>query len=435
MHRRTTRYRLAVTIVASSGLVALTIVPSVAQDDQTDLTIPRNVQVGYEAGTRSPDGNPGPNYWQNEAVHDISLQVSPPDRRVTGSEEITYTNNSPNALPFLAIRLYQNSHRPTALREQLYSEDFLTKGAVIDRFAVNGQELTWEPLELGLQTVKTVLLPEPLGPGESVDLSFDWHFDLPLEAVKDGVIDPSTFFIAYFFPRVSVYSDTDASIYSGSNAVFAGWDLQEYTYTPGRERNDDFADFTFDVTVPRDFVVWATGELLDPEAVLQPEIAARLEASMTGDEVVTVATPSEVAAGEVTAQTDTVTWRFRADHVNDVAIGLSDHFVWDAGSVEVDPETGRRVSLEAAYPESATDYQTMVADTKDIVTFGSTRYPGVPWPYPKATIFVGGADEEYPMMANDAAGIPPGIVPEFVHGRVRGRPRALPSVLPVLHGQ
>jgi hypothetical protein len=395
----------ATTTSLIAGVLVLTAVaaPVTAQDSENELTLPRHVQRAYDAGSRSLDGKPGPNYWQNDSVYDISVEVSPPDRRVTGTETITYTNSGPNPLPAIVVRLYLNAHLPGAAIETARTADWLTEGIVIDRFAIGGEDVAWEPILFG-NTVQAVLLEEPLPPGESIELAFDWHYDLALEPDKEGVVDPTTFFLAYFFPRVSVASDTDW------NQTGPGWDLQEFTYTSGREAWNDFGDYTVAVTVPKDYVVWATGELQNPDEVLQSDAAERLAASMTGDEVVTVATPEQLAAGEITAQDDTVTWRWQADHVNDFALGLSDHFVWDAGSVEVDPESGRRVSLQAAYPVEATEYETMVADSKDIITFGSTQMPGVPWPYPKATVFVGGADEEYPMMANDGISfVQPGL--------------------------
>jgi hypothetical protein len=37
------------------------------------LYMPREVQQAYAKGTRSPDGRPGPNYWQNHAEHRIRI--------------------------------------------------------------------------------------------------------------------------------------------------------------------------------------------------------------------------------------------------------------------------------------------------------------------------------------------------------------------------
>lgn len=399
--------RLLVASLFSMAALTVSAVPAAAQDDEHELTIPRFVQPAYDAGSRSPDGNPGPNYWQNEAVHDISIDVNPPDRQISGTQTITYTNNSPYQLGILLLRLYQNVHLPTAVREEPVSNAFFTDGFTLDRLVLDGTELDPDIRLLNGGTVALITLPEPLGPDASVELEMDWHYDIALESPKDGAVDPTTYFVAYFFPRVTPFSDADFSRTAG-----IGWDASEYTARSGRELDNDFADFTVDVTVPKDFVVWATGELQNSDEVLQPEYADRLASSMTGDEVITVATPAELAAGEVTAQTDTVTWQWQADHVTDFAVGLSDHYVWDAGSIEADPETGRRVSVQSAYPVEATEWTTMVEDAKKAIRFGSKRLPGIPWPYPKATLFVGGANQEYPMMANDAIALPPDIAPE-----------------------
>jgi hypothetical protein len=79
---------------------------------------------------------------------------------------------------------------------------------------------------------------------------------------KEGAIDDSTFFLAYFFPRVTNYSDDN------------GWDTRPSRM--GREFNNDFADFQVEVDVPRDYVVWATGTLQNPADVLQPAVAPQL---------------------------------------------------------------------------------------------------------------------------------------------------------------
>ena len=89
----------------------------------------------------------------------------------------------------------------------------------------------------------------------------------------------------------------------------------------------------------------------------------------------------------------------------DFAIAVSNHYRWDAASTVVDPATGRRASVQAAYADSATDFRTMVASAQQTLRLASTTYPGVPYPYPKTTIVLGSADEEYPMMVNDGSNL------------------------------
>lgn len=351
------------------------------------LYMPRNVKRAFEAGTRSADGRPGPKYWQNKATYNISINVAPPNRTITGSEEITYVNNSPNTLEQIVFRLQLNSHVAEAPREDLITTDYLTTGVHIDEFTINGVVKPWQ--EQKGATAQRVRLGDKLAPGGTVKFTFKWHVDMSVQSGREGAIDATTFFLAYFYPRVAVYDDTD------------GWDAAYFT--EGHEFYNDFNDYTFEVNSPKNFVVWATGDLLNAQETLQPQIAERLKRSFTADDVVHVATLDELKAGSVTKQSDTVKWRWKADNVSDVALAVSDHYIWDAGSVVVDNSTKRRASVQAAYNVEAADFQKMVEYGKHALDWCSNNYPGVPYPFQKTTIVRGFADMEYPMMVNDSS--------------------------------
>ncbi len=368
-------------------VLTLAAVPAVAQDQ---LFMPRNVKAAYANGTRSTDGKPGPKYYQNKSVHDIRMTIAPPNRTITGSEDITYTNNSPKPLANLILRFELNVHSPEAARDQPASTGAMTADVTVDEFAENGKVKEWKPLipRKGM-TYNVIKLDEPVPPGGTVKLSFKWHYELVLESGREGVIDPTTFYVAYFYPRIAVLDDVN------------GWD--NIPHTLSHEFFGDFNDYTLDVTVPKNYIVWATGDLMNADEVLQPAIAERLKRSFTSDEVVNVATLDEVKAGKVTAQNPTNTWKWKAENVSDVAFGLSDHYIWDAGSLVVDKKTGRRASTQAAYDEPSKNFANMVKYIKTSLDFSSNQWPGVPYPYPKMTVFRGFADMEYPMMANDSA--------------------------------
>lgn len=370
-----TFYSLVI-IVAASAVVA-------AQD----LYIPRNVAKAYRNGTRSADGRPGPKYWQNHASYNIRVNAAPPNRTVSGTEEINYTNNSPDTLKQIVFRLELNSHQPEAPREGPVSSNYLTNGVQIDEYSENGKVKAWEARKG--RTEQRVALDKPLEPHASVKFAFKWHYDVSVETNREGAIDPTTFFLAYFYPRVAVYDDTD------------GWDTTPFT--EGHEFYNDFNDYSFEVTVPKNYIVWATGDLLNAEANLKPEFAQRLKQSFTSDEVIHVATADELSAKAVTAQNDSLTWKWKADNVSDIAIALSDHFIWDAGSVIVDKRTGRRASVQSAYNIEAVDFQKMVEYGKHSLDWCSNNFPGTPYPFQKTTVVRGFADMEYPMMVNDSS--------------------------------
>jgi hypothetical protein len=93
---------------------------------------------------------------------------------------------------------------------------------------------------------------------------------------------------------------------------------------------------------------------------------------------------------------------WKADDISDMAVGISNHYIWDAASVVVDKTTGRRSSMQAAYPEAAFDFKKSVQYGRNALAWFSANWPGVPYPFPKMTAFKGFADMEYPMMVNDS---------------------------------
>lgn len=369
------------------SLLALMIVISSAFAHSQDLYIPRNIKQAYSNETRSPDGRPGSKYWQNYGRYNISITAMPPGRTIRGSESITYINNSPNALNNIIIRIIANIHKPGAVRFTPASDDYLTEGVTIDSFFINGVAHIWK--EDGRHnTWYPVSLPSALPSKDSIKLNIAWHYDLSKESGREGMLDSTTFYLAYFYPRVSVYDD------------YNGWD--KTNFTDEQEFYSDFNDYTLNVTVPQNYVVWSTGELQNRDAVLQPDYASRLQKSMTSDSTVHIATLNEMLGKKVTAKNKMNTWKWTATDVPDVALAISDHYVWDAASVVVDDVTHRRVSMQAAFDDTAQDFHQMVQFGTHALDWLSHNFPGQPYPYPKMTAVQGQADMEYPMMINDS---------------------------------
>ena len=368
-------------ILCLIGLVSTTVLLH-AQD----IYIPRDMKVAFKNETRSKDGAPGKNYWQNRGRYNITISAMPPDRMVKGSEQITYINNSPDTLRVLVFKFIQNIHKPGATRMGSASADYLTDGVTVDRFAVNGKDTKWRDND-NAPTVQYARLAKPLMPHDSVQLAFDWHFQASLRSGREGMIDSTTYFLAYFYPRVAVYDD------------YNGWDQLEHN--DALEFYNDFNDYTLQVKVPKNYLVWATGDLQNANDVLQPAYVQKLNESLKADAVINIVTAADLATKNVTKQNAVNTWSYAYNNVTDVALGLSDHFVWDASSVVVDAKTGRRASANAAYNDTAKDYHHVVSYVQSALSYLSGTWPGVAYPFPKMTVFQGYAGMEYPMMAND----------------------------------
>ena len=353
------------------------------------LYMPRDIQRAFAKGTRAPDGRPGPRYWQNRARYDITVQAAPPARDIRGREQITYFNNSPDTLRQVVLRIIQNIHQPGATRDGDAAAAYLTTGLQVDTLRVAGQLRPYTG-KAGSATWQSVRLPRPLAPHDSVQFSVAWHFPISIESGREGMIDPTTYFLAYFYPRIAVYDD------------YAGWD--RLPFVDSKEFYNDFNDYTLRVQVPANYVVWATGTLQNPQQVLQPAAAKRLRQSLTSDAVVHVATAADLAKNNITAQQPTNTWVWTARDITDVTFGLSNHYVWDAASVVVEAATKRRASVQAAYADSTVDFRQSVKNGQYALGWFSNpaNWPGVAYPFPKMTAFQGFADMEYPMMVNDS---------------------------------
>jgi hypothetical protein len=180
---------------------------------------------------------------------------------------------------------------------------------------------------------------------------------------------------------------------------YNGWDTMAFTDL--QEFYSDFNDYDVAVTVPANYVVWGTGKLLNPSEVLRPTYLERYNRSLTADQTITVASLAELRSKSVTTQGKNNTWRFHADNIPDMTYALSNHYVWDAASVVVDPATSRRASVQAAYNDTATDFHHMVQFAQHGLDWLSRNWPGVPYPYEKTTVVEGFAGMEYPMMVND----------------------------------
>jgi hypothetical protein len=172
-------------------------------------------------------------------------------------------------------------------------------------------------------------------------------------------------------------------------------------FMDSHEFYSDFNDYSVTVNVPKNYIVWGTGTLQEPEKLLQPTFLKRYKDSWTTDQTIRIVTKEDLAAKNVTTQNAVNSWRFIAKNIPDMAFGLSDHFVWDGSSVIVDDATKRRASAQAAYNDTAADYHHVAEYARHSLDWLSHNWPGIPYPYEKTTVFQGYAGMEYPMMAND----------------------------------
>src|SRR6185312_15544342 len=364
---------------------------SLAAVAQSSLPLPLNIRQAVDKGTRSLTGRPGPRYWQNHADYTIRVRFDPATRLVSGSESIVYANSSPDTLRQLLFKLYPNLYKKGAQRMMAVQPEDLTDGMSVTNLAVDG--LQAEPARNGRRRRAAagtdMSIPiQALVPGRSLTVTLDFSYTLNRTShIRTGQIDSGAYFVAYFFPRIAVYDDID------------GWN--RIPYLGPQEFYNDFCNFSVSVTVPGNFLVWGTGDLVNRGAVLSDIYNRRIDSAERGDGIVRVIDSADLARQGITRDPDSNTWVFDARNVTDFVFAISNHYVWKSSSLIVDPASGRRTRVDAVFNPAHRDYEEVIDFARKTVQAMSYSFPAWPYPYPHETVFDGLDQMEYPMMVND----------------------------------
>lgn len=354
---------------------------SIAQDA---LPTPRDIEQAYQAGTRSTDGKPGRNYWQNTADYDIHVNFNPATLFVKGAETISYTNNSTDTLTDIYFKLYPNLFKKGAQRlAEVLPED------VNDGMQIEGISVTNSPvITYALDGTNMRVSVPPLYPKQNIVFNVSFHYTLNKGAnLRTGQIEENAAVVAYFFPRIAVYDDIE------------GWNRNQYMGT--QEFYNDFCNFKAAITVPKDFVVWATGSLTNCKEVLTDKYCKLIQQAEATDSITNIIDSTDIQTGNITTDNPYNTWLFTATNVTDFAFATSNHYLWQSSSVLVDSATGRRTRVDAAFNPKHNDYFDVIHYNRATVAAMSYRFPKWPFPFPHETVFDGLDQMEFPMMVND----------------------------------
>jgi hypothetical protein len=370
---------------------------------------------------RSVDGSPGPRYWQQRVDYTIRARLDTAAQRLTGSASVRYTNNSPDTLRFLWMQLDQNLFRPGSTGSLLFaSESRFGGGGFQGGFEIDsigqckeeagkrgGKETAKRtakprratarataaplphcpvaPLNTRVDdTMMYVELATPLSPGATTTLHVVYGFNIPEHGADRMGRDGSLYEIAQWYPRLAVYDDVH------------GWNTDQYLGQG--EFYLEYGTIDYDVTVPAGYIVAGTGVLQNPGDVLTPAQRGRLAIALKSDTTVHIVTASELTAGTARPDRDgSLTWRFRAENVRDVAWAASPEYVWDAIGWE-------GVLAQAFYrPTAAEVWKDAAKMSRSSIQEYSTRWFG--YPYPQISAVEGPVSGmEYPMVAMEARG-------------------------------
>lgn len=351
---------------------------------------------------RSPSGSPGPRYWQQRVDYAIRATLDTATKRLDGQVTVRYTNNSPDTLTRVWMQLDQNLFRKGSVGSFLNQQDTRFGGAGFD----GGFEIKsfTQAMESGLRpsrgrvgqlgtrpapvktriddTMMEVALAYPLPPGATTLFDIAYGFLIPEHGGDRMGRDGPLYELAQWYPRMCVYDDV------------SGWNTLQYLGQG--EFYLEYGNITYEVTVPAGYIVAGSGTLQNPLEVLTATQRVRLAAAAKSDSITHIVTESELASGAARPRrTGTLTWKFRADSVRDVAWTASPEYLWDASG-------WKGVLAQAYYRPSAKETWKDAADmSRYSIQEYSTRW--MRYPYPQISAVEGPVSGmEYPMVAMEA---------------------------------
>jgi len=338
---------------------------------------------------RSAGGQPGPKYWQNRADYKLAVRLNEQSNEISGSVVLTYTNNSPDNLPFIWMQLDQNLFKEdsrghaiippggsrSGARGQIFDGGYkirsikilsLEKGKTIEKNAEHFIE----------DTRMQVYLPNEISSGGGqLRLKIEYSFTSPeYGSDRMGILNTMNgkiFSVAQWYPRMCVYDDV-----SGWNTI---------PYIGPSEFYLEYGDYDISITVPANHIVVGSGELVNPQDVYTPEQLQRWKSASQSDKTVIIRSAAEVTNPDSRPKgKQELTWNFKLKNARDAAWASSAAFIIDAARMNL--PSGKKSMAISAYPVESDGNDAWGRSTE--YTKASNEFNSKKWlefPYPAAT--------------------------------------------------
>lgn len=324
---------------------------------------------------------PYPGYWQQDVHYKITAALNDKAGVVSGTEELTYWNNSPDTLKVVYFHLYANSQVKGSYNSMVYTANKIRnwygqyerqgKGIEVTRMESDGQKLS---MVLD-NTILKVYLNKPLPPNSDMkfNIDFNTYFDVGSIRRRMKVFDHNGlkhFDGVHWYPRISVYDRKE------------GWDENQHL---DHEFYGDYGTFDVSLTMPGNYILGATGTLLNQDQVLPADLRQKLDIKNFANKPL-----GEKPSVIIPDDGSTRTWLFHAMNVHD--------FAWTADpSYRIGESNWHGIKCIAlAQEEDAGRWQTAADFTAKLIEVYSKDFGMYEWP----VITVADARDgmEYPMI-------------------------------------
>ncbi|UCE67131.1 MAG: M1 family metallopeptidase [Candidatus Zixiibacteriota bacterium] len=363
--------------------------------------------------------NAARDYFQQEVDYNIKADLDPGTAKLACVETIVYKNNSPDTLTEIYFHLFYNAFLPGSYLdlEQRRAGDYsianLSKrkmGSVkIDLIKIDDLDITDYIID---NTIMIVPLTEPLAPGGTITIYIEFISRIPARGSRTAR-SGRHFDVGQWYPKPVVYDGY-------------GWHIHQYL---DHEFFAEYADFYVELTIPSEYIVAHTGELLNEEEIYgsklpEPEgdtilvdVLSGFEMKNNGVPDSTVSEPQindieeeylredtgyddyeieddeETVADTVSPKIELNTWKLKAENIHDFAFCADPEFILDLCKYN-------DVTIKAYYKKSNKKYwrRSAAEYTRKAIGYFSEKY--IPYPYKQYSVVssLTGGGMEYPQL-------------------------------------
>ncbi|MFV0572439.1 MAG: M1 family metallopeptidase [Xanthomarina gelatinilytica] len=318
------------------------------------------------ANTKQTEPNKTANntgYWQQHVDYKMNVTMDVTNYQYTGTQQLVYTNNSPDVLTRVYYHLYFNAFQPGSemdVRSQTIEDPDSRVGDRIGKLKpdeiglLNVTSLKQNGIILNYDVVGTVLqvqLHEPIQPGEKVTFDMVFNGQVPVQIRRSGrnSAEGVALSMTQWYPKLAEYD-------------FEGWHADPHI---GREFHGVWGDFDVTINIDKSYVVGSTGYLQNPN-----EIGHGYE---TGD----LKQPKG----------DMLSWHFIAPKVHDFTWAADPEFIHDTMQVPDGPMLHflYKKTLEAEYLEN---WKKLQPKTVELMAYFSEHIGK--YPYKQYSVIQGG---------------------------------------------
>tara|TARA_B110000240_G_scaffold91827_1_gene104330 strand:- start:29 stop:1855 length:1827 start_codon:yes stop_codon:yes gene_type:complete len=291
-------------------------------------------------------------YWQQHVDYTMDVTVDVSLNAYSGTQQLVYTNNSPDDLSVVFYHLYFNAFQPGSemdVRSITISDPDSRVGDRISRLEkedygfMNVLSLHQNNFPVDFNVAGTILevqLNAPIKSGESAvfDMVFEGQVPPVIRRAGKNSEENVALSMAQWYPKMAEYD-------------FEGWHADPYI---SREFHGVWGDFDIKLTIDKNYTVGGTGYLQNPDEV------GHGYGQQTNNE-----------------QTDVLTWHFIAPNVHDFTWAADPGFTHDTLQVPNGPLLHflYKTSLDEKYKKNWKALQPMASEIVQYYSNTVGKYP------------------------------------------------------------